>query len=149
MPGEKSFSSPEMDLAFKGRFFPPGRTGDNRAPGINNSRNACIGDANKIPPVFDGPHRAEIEVISIARRIFPPPVVGDHADKARFCGQVTGAVGAEDGFKADDRHNRNRAVRRYKGRTFLTITVGAAVAAKRQGVFAQKTQILNKGHALE
>ena len=78
-----------MNLAFEGRFFPPGRFGDNHAFGINKSRDSGIGNPNKIPPVFDGTNRAEIEVVSIARRIFPPSVIGDHANKTRFFGQVS------------------------------------------------------------
>ena len=103
MSGEKSFPAAKMNPALEGRFFPPGSPGDNHAPGINQRGNAGIGNPDKIPPVFDGPHRAEIEVVSIAWGIFPPPVIGDHADKALFFRQVPGAVGAEDGFKADNR----------------------------------------------
>lgn len=138
-----------MNPALEGRFLPPGRLGDNHAVGIYKRGDSGVGDSNKIPPVFDGTNRAEIEVVSIARRIFPPSVVGDHADKARFFGKVSGAVGAEDGFKADNRHNGNRSVRRFKSSTLLTKTVGAGVSAKLQGVFAQKAQILHKGHTLE
>ena len=63
MSCEKSFPAAKMDLAFEGRFFPPGSPGDNHASGIDKRGNAGIGDPDKIPPVFDGPHRAEIEVV--------------------------------------------------------------------------------------
>ena len=149
MPGEKSPPSAKMDPTFEGCLFPPGRPGDNHAPGIDNGGYACIGDANKISPVFDGPNRAEIEVVSIARRIFPPSVIGDHADKAFLFRQVSGTVRSEYGFITDDRQYTNRCVRQYKTGTALTITVSAGVSAQLQGVFAQKSQILHKGHALE
>ena len=132
MPRKKSLSPAKMNLSFEGPFLPPGRPGHNRAPGANQRGNSGIGDSNEIPPVFDGPHRAEIEMVSIARRVFPPAVVGNHADKARFFGQVSGAVGAEYGFEADDRQNGNRSVRRYKSRTPLSETVGAGVSAQLQ-----------------
>ena len=103
MSSEKSLPPAKMNLSFEGRFFPPWSPGDNHAFGINKSRNSCIGNSNKIPPVFDGTNRAEIEVVAIAGRIFPPSVVGDHADKALFFRQVSGQVGAEYGFKADNR----------------------------------------------
>ena len=105
MPGEKSLPPAKMNPAFEGRFFPPGSLGDNRASGIDERRDSVIGNSNKIAPVFDGTNRAEIEVVPVARCIFPPAVVGDHADKARFFGQIAGAVRAEYGFKADDRHD--------------------------------------------
>ncbi len=133
-----------MNLAFEGRLFPPGRLGDNHAFGINKGRDSCIGHSNKISPVFDGPDRAEVEVVSIARRILPPSVVGDHADKALFFGQVSGAVGAEYGFIADNRQYANRSLRQYKSSARLTRTVGAGVPAKLQRVFPQKSQILYK-----
>src|SRR5210317_442256 len=102
MSSEKSLSPAKMNFPFEGRFFPPGRPGHNHALGTDKRRNSGIVNANKIPPVFDGPNRAEIEVVSIARRIFPPSVIGDHADKAPFFWQVSGAIGAEYGFKADN-----------------------------------------------
>ena len=103
MPGKKGLPAAQVNLSFESRFFPPGRLGDYHASGINQRRNARVGNAHKIPPVFDGPHRAEIEVETVARRVFPPAVVGDHSYKALFFGQVAGAVGAEYGFKADNR----------------------------------------------
>jgi hypothetical protein len=42
-------------------------------------------------------------VVSIAGCVLPPSIIGDHADKAPFPGQVAGAVGAEYGFVADNR----------------------------------------------
>ena len=105
MPGEKSLPPPEMNFSLEGRFFPPGGPGDNRASGIDERRDSGIGDTDKIAPVFDGTDRAETKVVPVARCIFPPAVVGDHADKARFFGQVAGAVRAEYGFKADNRHD--------------------------------------------
>ena len=149
MPSEKGLPPAQMNPTLEGRFLPPGRHGDNHAVGVYKRGDSGVGNSHKIPPVFDGTHRAEIEMVSIARRIFPPSVVGDHADKARFFGQVAGAVGAEYGFKADNRQNGNRCVGRYKGRALLSKTVGAGISAKLQGVFAQKAQILHKGHALE
>ena len=92
-----------MNFPFKGRFLPPGSPRDNHTFGINKSRNPGIGNSNKISPIFDGTNRTEIEVVQIARRIFPPAVVGDHANKAHFFGQISGAIGAENGFIADNR----------------------------------------------
>lgn len=103
MPSEKRLPPAKMNLAFEGRLFPPGGLGDYQPFGIDNRRNSRIGHSNKISPVFNGPNWAEIEVMSIARRIFPPSVVGDHGDKALFFGQVSGDVWAEYGFKANDR----------------------------------------------
>ena len=105
MLSKKSLSLAQVNLAFEGRFFPPGRLGYNHASGINKRRNSGIGHPNKISSVFDGTNRAEIEVVSIAGRIFPPPVVGDHADKAFAMRQITGTVWPEYGFIADNRYN--------------------------------------------
>ena len=63
MSGKKSLPPAKMNLSFEGRFFPPGRPGDNHASGINKRRDSGIGNSNKISPVFDGPNRAEIEVV--------------------------------------------------------------------------------------
>ena len=134
--GKKSMPPAKMNLSFEGRFFPPGRPGDNNDYGINKRRDAGNGNSNKSSPVLDGTNRAEIEVVSIARRIFPPSVVGDHTDKALFLRQVAGAIGSEDGFIADNRQDRNRSVRKSKNSALLAKTVGAGVSAKLQRVFS-------------
>ena len=135
MSDEKSLPPAKMDFALEGRLLPPGRPGDHLASGINQRGNSCIGNPYKIAPVFDGTNRAEIEVVSVARRIFPPSVVGDHADKAFSRRQVAGAVRAEDRFIADNRQYADRRIRRYKIRACLAIAVSAGVSAELQGVF--------------
>ena len=134
MPSEKSLPPTKMDLSLEGRFCPPGGSGDNHTFGIDQSRNSGIGNSNKIPSVFDGTNRAEIEVVQIAGRIFPPSVVGDHTDKALFFRQISGTVGAEYGFKADNRQNGSRRVRRHKRSALLTKTIGAGVHGVAGGV---------------
>ena len=132
MPGKKSLPPAKMKRAFEGCFLPPARLGDDHTSGIDERRNACIGHPNHVSPAFDGPDRAEIEVVPVARGIFPPSVVGDHADKTLFPGQILGAVETKSGLKTDNGQNAEGIIRQEKMGVLLAETVGAAVPPKLQ-----------------
>ncbi len=149
MSGIKGFAFAKTYLSLECGLFPPGSLGHDRASCIYKRRNTGIGHTNQFSPGFDGSNRAEVEVVAVARRIFPPSVVCDHADKALFPGQVLGAIETEDGLKTDNRQDADRSVGQLKMGASLAKAVGAAVSAELQGVFPQKAQILHKGHALE
>ena len=149
MAGEKRLPLVKLNLPFEGRLFPPGRGSGNHTICVDKRGNTGIGHPNHAPPAFDGTNRAEIIVVPIARGVFPPSIVCDHADKAIFPGQVLSDVGTKHRFKTDNWQYVNRLVGQYKRRARLARAVGAGVAAKLKGVFSQETQILYKGHALE
>ena len=149
MPGEKSASLPEMDLSYECGLFPPGGLCNHHTFCIDKGGNAGVGHSNQVPAGFDGTNGAEIVVMTITRRVFPPSVVCDHADKALFLCQVLSAVGAEYRFKTNDWQDAYGTVGRYKIGALLAVAVGAFVSAKFKGEPSQKAQILHKGHPLE
>jgi len=146
MPSEKSASLPEMDLSCECGLFPPGGLCSHHPFCIDKGGNASVGYANQIPAAFDGTNGAEIVVMTITRRVFPPSVVCDHRDKALLLCQVLSAVEAEYRFKTNDWQDVYGTVGRYKSGALLAVAVGAGVSAKLKGKPSQKAQIFNKGH---
>ena len=110
MSGIKGFAFAKTYLSLERGLFPPWRLGHDRASCIYQGRNPGIGHTNQVSPAFDGTNRAEVEMVPVARRISPPSVVCDHADKALFPGQVLGAIETEDGLKTDDREDADGSV---------------------------------------
>jgi len=111
MSGIKGFAFTKMYLSLECGLFPPGSLGHNRPSCIYKRRNSVISHTHQFSPGFDGTNRAEVEMVPVARSIFPPSVVCDHGDKAFFPGQVLGAIETEDGLKTDNRQDADGSVR--------------------------------------